>query len=46
MTLESCAALLRKTGRTHLKHVVHKTGTNRQSEILRLVFRSPVALYL
>lgn len=34
------------TARTHLKHIFHKTGTNRQSDLLRLVFRSPIALYL
>jgi DNA-binding CsgD family transcriptional regulator len=48
-TLDQAAARLSismNTARTHLKHVFHKTGTNRQSELLRLVFRSPVALYL
>jgi DNA-binding CsgD family transcriptional regulator len=48
-TLERAAARLSismNTARTHLKHVFRKTGTNRQSDFLRLVFRSPVALYL
>ncbi|MDH3910250.1 MAG: helix-turn-helix transcriptional regulator [Rhodospirillales bacterium] len=48
-TLEHAAARLSismNTARTHLRHVFQKTGTNRQSDLLRLVFRSPVALYL
>ncbi len=48
-TLERAAARLSismNTARTHLKHVFQKTGTNRQVDLLRLIFRSPIALYL
>jgi DNA-binding CsgD family transcriptional regulator len=33
-----------ETARTHLKHVLAKTGTRRQADLVRLMLNSPAAL--
>jgi DNA-binding CsgD family transcriptional regulator len=40
LSLDAAAAALgisRTTARTHLKHIFEKTGTNRQSQLIKLV---------
>lgn len=46
-TLDSAAQLLEisvNTARTHLKHVFHKTGINRQAELVHRIETGPAAL--
>ena len=38
--------ITRETARTHLKNIFAKTGTNRQSELVRLLVAGPANLYL
>jgi DNA-binding CsgD family transcriptional regulator len=47
MTLDEAAEELEisvNTARTHLKHVFHKTGINRQTELIHRIESGPAAL--